>query len=402
MALEAIQVIQDLAVVLVVALGMAVVSYLLRQPLVIGYILAGIIIGPFTPPFSFLTHPEVLNLFAEIGIVFLLFAIGLDFPIAKLRSVGRPAIIIAITESLGTFVLGFLVAGALGLPRFDSLFLGLAISVTSTVILSRILEELGVLQAYETKLVLGIAVVEDVVVVSVLAVLQSLATTGSIAFLSVGLSLLLVGAFVAGTIVLGSRSIPRLVDAVARTERPDLLVIAILAVAFGLSIVASLIGISVATGAFLAGVLVAESKSQARASALVTPLKSLFGAIFFVSMGALMNIGLLPAYVVPISILLATAYLAKYVLVYLAARSQRLPAATARRAASSFSALGGELALVVAKGGADVGVTSAFVLPMIGTMTLVTAFLSPYIVRVGWGRFAELHPSDPATPPEPS
>jgi CPA2 family monovalent cation:H+ antiporter-2 len=389
MALEAIQVIQDLAVVLVVALGMALLSYLLRQPLVIGYILAGIIIGPYTPPFSFLTHPEVLNLFAEIGIVFLLFAIGLDFPIAKLRSVGRPAIVIAIIESLGTFLLGFLVAVALGLPRFDCLFLGLAISVTSTVILSRILEELGVLQEDATKLVLGIAVVEDVVVVSVLAVLQSLAVTGSVALLTVALSLLLVGAFIAGTIVLGSRSIPRLVDAVARTDRPDLLVLAILSVAFGLSIVASLIGISVATGAFLAGVLVADSKSQSRASVLVTPLKSLFGAIFFVSMGALMNLGLLPAYFVPISILLATAYFAKYALVYVAARSQRLPIVTSRRAASSFSALGGELALVVAKGGADVGVTSAFVLPMIGTMTLVTAFLSPYIVRRGWNRFVD-------------
>ncbi|MCI4351067.1 MAG: cation:proton antiporter [Thermoplasmata archaeon] len=401
MALAAIPVIQDLAVVLVVALGMAVVAYLLRQPLVIGYILAGIIIGPYTPPFSLLTHPEVLNLLAEIGIVFLLFAIGLDFPIAKLRSVGRPAIVIALTESLGTFFLGFVVALALGLPRFDSLFLGLAISVTSTVILSRILEELGVFQRDETKLVLGIAVVEDIIVVSVLAVLQSLALTGSVAVVSVGLSLALVGAFIAGTIVLGSRSIPRLVDAIARTERTDLLVIGVLAVAFGLSIVASLIGISVATGAFLAGVLVAESKSQPRANALVTPLKSLFGAIFFVSMGALMNIGLLPAYVVPISILLATAYIAKYVLVYVAARGQRLPPVAARRAASSFSALGGELALVVAKGGADVGITSPFVLPMIGTMTLVTAFLSPYIVRIGWSRFVAADRIEPTTPPEP-
>ena len=402
MVLEEIQVIQDLAIVLVVALGMALLSHLLRQPLVIGYILAGIIIGPYTPPFSFLAQPTVLNLFAEIGIVFLLFAIGLDFPIAKLRAVGRPAIVIALAEALGTLLLGSLVALALGFPRFDALFLGLAISVTSTVILSRILEELHVLKNEDTKLVLGITVVEDVVVVSALAALQSLAIYGSGAVLSLAISLVAVVVFILGTILLGSRTVPRLVDAVARTDRPDLIVLAILGVAFGLSIVSSLIGVSVATGAFLAGVLVAESKSQPRANALITPFKSLFGAIFFVSMGALMNIGLLPAYVVPIALLLATAYLAKYVLVYLAARTQHIPALSARRAAFCLSASGGELALVVAKGGSDVGLTSSFLLPMVGAMTVVTAFLSPYIVRAGWSGVGEPLPAESSAPPEPS
>jgi CPA2 family monovalent cation:H+ antiporter-2 len=402
MVLEEIQVIQDLAIVLVVALGMALLSHLLRQPLVIGYIIAGIIIGPYTPPFSFLAQPGILNLFAEIGIVFLLFAIGLDFPIAKLRAVGRPAIVIALVEALGTMLLGSLVALGLGFSRFDALFLGLAISVTSTVILSRILEELHVLKNEDTRLILGITVVEDVVVVSALAALQSLATSGAIALVSVALSLLAVVVFILGTILLGSRTIPRLVDAVARTDRTDLIVLAILGVAFGLSIVSSLLGVSVATGAFLAGVLVAESKSQPRANALITPFKSLFGAIFFVSMGALMNIGLLPAYIVPIALLLATAYLAKYLLVYLTARTQRIAVGTARRAAFSLSASGGELALVVAKGGADVGLTSSFVLPMVGAMTIVTAFLSPYIVRAGWSGVAGRVTGESSTPPDPS
>jgi len=390
--IDAIQVIQDLAIVMIVALPMAVLSHLLKQPLVIGYILAGIIVGPYTPPFGFLAHPEVLNLFAEIGIVFLLFAIGLEFPLAKLRRVGRKALVIAVTEALGTFAFGVAAASALGFGRFDSLFLGLAVSVTSTVILSRILEDLGVIQSPDASLILGVAIIEDVVVVSTLATIQSLALTGHLALLGIGVTLVLVVAFIAGALLLGPRVVPRLVEAVARTERADLLLIALLGVAFGFSILSSVLGISVATGAFLAGVLVAESKSQGRAIQLFAPLKILFGAIFFVSMGALMNIDILPLYLLPVTVLIVVAYGSKSAFVYLASRSQSLPSATARRASLSLTPSGGELALVVAKGGTDIGVTSAFLLPVIGAVTIVTAFLSPFVVRLGWRPPPGSHP----------
>jgi CPA2 family monovalent cation:H+ antiporter-2 len=405
MVIEAIQVIQDLAIVMIVALPMALLSHFLKQPLVIGYILAGIIVGPYTPPFGFLAHPEILNLFAEIGIVFLLFAIGLEFPLARLRRVGRKAIVIAISEALGTFALGVLAAEALGFGRFDSLFLGLAVSVTSTVILSRVLEDLGVLQTPDASLILGVAIIEDVVVVSALATIQSFAITGQLALLGIGTTLLLVALFIAATLLIGPRVIPRLVDAVAETQRPDLLLIATLGVAFGFSILSSVIGISVATGAFLAGVLVAESKNQARANQLVAPLKSLFGAIFFVSMGALMDIGILPRYLLPVTVLILVAYGAKSMLVYFASRSQALSSATSRRASLSLAPSGGELAFVVAKGGTDVGVTSAFLLPVIGAVTIVTAFLSPFVVRLGWrpppGAVPPAGPSKFDAPPSP-
>jgi CPA2 family monovalent cation:H+ antiporter-2 len=138
------QVVQDFAIIMVVASVMALVSYRLKQPMVIGYIAAGMIIGPYTPPFSFILHPEILNLLAEIGIVLLLFVVGLEYPIAKLRSVGRKALIIAFSEAFGTFGLGFAVGQIMGLALFDSLFIALAISVTSTVVLSRVLQELGI------------------------------------------------------------------------------------------------------------------------------------------------------------------------------------------------------------------------------------------------------------------
>jgi len=155
MAIEATQVIQDFAIIMIVASVMALISYKLKQPMVIGYIGAGMIIGPYTPPFSLVLQPEVLNMLAEIGIVLLLFVVGLEYPIARLRSVGRKALVIASAEAFGTFSLGYLVAQTMGLALFDSLFLALSISVTSTVIVMRVLEELGMLKEEASYLLLA-------------------------------------------------------------------------------------------------------------------------------------------------------------------------------------------------------------------------------------------------------
>src|SRR5690606_18688731 len=146
---------------MVIASGMALLSYKLKQPMLIGYIVAGMIIGPFTPPFSLILHPEILNLLAEIGIVLLLFVVGLEYPIAKLRSVGKKALVIAFSEAFGTFALGFVVGQLMGMTVFDSLFIALAISVTSTVVLSRVLEEFGIAKAAVSALLLGFTVNEE-------------------------------------------------------------------------------------------------------------------------------------------------------------------------------------------------------------------------------------------------
>jgi monovalent cation:H+ antiporter-2, CPA2 family len=205
LAIIAIQEIQDLAVVMLLALAVAFVFHRLGQPLILGYILAGILAGPFTPPFSLILHIDILGLLAEIGIVFLLFAIGLEFPIARFRSVGRKAMVIALCEALTTFAVGALVARAFGLSNFDSLFIGLATSVTSTVVLSKVLEELGVLTRPEAGLVLGITVVEDVVVITCLGLLQSIAPGGSLSILGVLLAVTLVVVFIGAVLLLGPR-----------------------------------------------------------------------------------------------------------------------------------------------------------------------------------------------------
>lgn len=159
MVIEIGQVVQDFTVIMIIASVMALISYKLKQPMVIGFIIAGMIIGPYTPPFSLITSTEVLNLFAEIGVILVLFVVGMEFPIAKLRKIGKRAFIIASSEAFGTFVIGFMVGhSVLQYQMFDSLFLALAISVTSTVIVMRILEELNMINdesATEGKIVEG-------------------------------------------------------------------------------------------------------------------------------------------------------------------------------------------------------------------------------------------------------
>lgn len=379
----------DFSIIMIVAGAMAMLSYRFKQPMVIGYIGAGMIIGPHTPPFSLIFNLDILNLFAEIGIVLLLFVVGTEFPIEKLRKIGRKAFLIALSEASGTFAAGYVVGqNVLGFPFFDSLFLALAISVTSTVIVMRVLEELGMIKDESSVLILGVAIIEDIIVISMLAILQSVGSIGGLSFADVGISVAITLAFIAGVLGVGSKIVPRLVDYVSRTNQHDVLVVVILALVFGLSFIAYQLGISVAAGAFFAGVLIAESKSHSVSRVLATPIRDMFAALFFVSVGALMDISLLPLFIVPALILIAVSLVAKFLTVYLAAKSQGFSKLTSLRAGIGLSSSGGELALVVAKGGADIGVTSSFLLPMVGAMTIITTFISPYIIKFGW-KFAE-------------
>lgn len=375
---------QDFTIIMIAASIMAMVSYKLKQPMVIGYIIAGMIIGPFTPPFSLITNFDVLNLFAEIGVILLLFVVGMEFPIEKLRKIGKKALVIAFSEGLGTFAIGFLVCQALNYSLADSLFLALAISVTSTVIVMRILDELGMIKDETSIIILGVAVIEDIIIISMLAILQSVSSTGGLYGIELVTSIGTVLAFIGGALFIGSKTVPKFVNLIGKTNQHDVLVVAILGVAFGLSFLAFEIGISVATGAFFAGVLIAESKVHSVTRVLTTPLKDMFGAIFFVSIGALMDITKIPALIIPALMLIAVSIGAKFLTVYLSSRSQGYDTQTSLKTAFGLSSSGGELALVVAKGGADVGATSSFVLPMVGTMTIITTFITPYMIKMGW------------------
>lgn len=384
MVIEIGPILQDFTIIMIAASIMAMVSYKLKQPMVIGYIIAGMIIGPFTPPFSLISNFDVLNLFAEIGVILLLFVVGMEFPIEKLRKIGKRALVIAFSEGLGTFAIGFLVCQAVNYSLADSLFLALAISVTSTVIVMRILDELGMIKDEASTIILGVAVIEDIIIISMLAILQSVSSTGGLYSIELVTSIVTVLAFIGGALFIGSKTVPKFVNLIGKTNQHDVLVVAILGVAFGLSFLAFEIGISVATGAFFAGVLIAESKVHSVTRVLTSPLKDMFGAIFFVSIGALMDITKIPTLILPALMLIVVSIGAKFLTVYLSSRSQGYDTRTSLKAAFGLSSSGGELALVVAKGGADVGTTSSFVLPMVGTMTIITTFITPYLIKLGW------------------
>jgi monovalent cation:H+ antiporter-2, CPA2 family len=381
-AREAQFLVQDFAVIMIVAAVMLLITHKLKQPMVIGYIIAGMIIGPYTPPFSMIHDLGLLNNLAELGIIILMFVIGTEFPIAKLKSVGKTSLVIALTESLATLAIVFFVSQTIGFSYFDSLFLALAMSITSTIVTIKVLEELGIIKEKSSVIILGMLIVEDVLAVTALGVLQSIAVE-EISAVELVISLGIVAGFIGGILILGSRFLPHIIDKVARTNDYSVLLIVILGLAFGLSFAASELGLSVVIGAFLAGVLVAESASAPIARVVTVPLRDVFAAIFFVSVGALMDISKIPIYIIPAIILILTSFATKFLITAFMLSKIGHNGTTAIRTGLGISAARGELSLVVGKAGQDLGVISSFILPILGVVTIVTTFVTPYILKMG-------------------
>ena len=378
-------IVQDFAVIMIIAAIMLIITYKLKQPMVIGYILAGMVIGPYTPPFTLIQSVETVNVFAELGIIMLLFVIGTEFPIAKLKSVSKTSIIVGIPESLGTLFIVFFIAQTLGFSFFDSVFIALAMSITSTVVTIKILEELNVVRDRSSVLILGILIIEDIIAVSALAILQSTASAGSdqVSIIQISLSIGVVLAFIGSILILGSKFIPGALDKVGKTNDYALLLIVILGLAFGLSFIAKALGLSVVIGAFLAGVLVAESKTANIAKVITIPLRDVFSALFFISIGALMNISLVPLFIVPAIVLIVSSFVSKLLIVIGVLQFRSYDSTTSLRTGLGLSASRGEMSLIIAKGGQDIGVISSSVLPILGVVTVITTFMAPYIIKFG-------------------
>jgi CPA2 family monovalent cation:H+ antiporter-2 len=246
------------------------------------------------------------------------------------------------------------------------------------------LEELDIIKEEASYIILGVAIMEDIIIISMLAVLQSVSTSGDVSIVDILISISITLAFIFGVLLLGSKTIPKLINFIGKFHQHEVLLLIVLGLAFGLSFLSYQIGISVATGAFFAGVLIAESKVHAVTRILATPIRDMFGALFFVSVGALMDMSLLFIFIIPASILVVVSIAAKFLTVFISSKSQGFSSATSMKSAFGLSSSGGELALVVAKGGVDTGLTSAFLLPMIGAMTIITTFISPYMIKLGW------------------
>ena len=378
-------IVQDFAVIMIIAAIMLFLTHKLKQSMVIGYLIAGMIIGPYTPPFTLINQIETVNIFAELGIIMLLFVIGIEFPIAKLKQIGKISMMVGLTESIGTMIITFFVAQRLGFTIFDSMFLGLAMSITSTVVTIKVLEELGKIKERTSMLILGVLIVEDVVAVSALAILQSIAVAGTnteeIAIFPISISIAIAVVFIGSILVLGSKFLPNIIDKIGKTNDYALLLIVILGLAFGLSFIANMLGLSVVIGAFLAGVLVAESRSATVAKVITIPLRDVFSALFFVSIGALVNVALIPLYIVPVIILILTAFAVKLLLVLAILSKSKFDYTERLKVGLGLATARGEMSLVIAKGGQDVGAITSSILPILSVVTIITSFATPYILK---------------------
>ena len=389
----------DLAIIMILAGIVTLAFFKIRQPLIIGYLFAGMLIGPLSPlwaPFlsesgnnsgteviGILSDIAALNVFAEIGVILLLFVIGIEFPFAKIRSIGKVAIGVGTLGLFMTLGLVFYVCTSMGLAFMDSLFLAAALSISSTAIIVKVLEESGKIKKESSILVLGILIVEDVIAVILIASLESIALVGNVSIEGIIAVVVVAGILIIGTFTVGIRTIPKLVDRVASAENREILLLAILGVCFGYSLLANVVGLSVAIGAFLAGVLIAESKSAEVSKILSSPIKDMFVAIFFVSVGALMDVRQLENYIFVAIALIAVALAMKFGGNLLGNFIFRQERGKSLRSAFTLAAPRGEFSIVIIKVGVDAGVVSAFLFPLIGVITIITAIITPFLVKAG-------------------
>ena len=391
--------ITDLAFIMIIGAIVTLAFFKIKQPLIIGYLFAGMLIGPLSPFWSWLlpeggptsalggvgilSDIEALNLFAEIGVILLLFVIGIEFPYSKIKSIGRKAIGIGNIGLFLTMGVIFYVSTLLGLQFMDALFISAALSISSTAIIVKIFEDTGQIKKESSLLVLGILIVEDVIAVILISSLQSIALVGTVSIESIIAIVVVAIALIVGTFTVGTRVIPPLIDRVAATEHREILLLSVLGLCFGYALLANIVGLSVAIGAFLAGVLVAESKSAEVSKLLSSPIKDMFVAIFFISVGALMDVSQLENYIVIAIVLIAVSIGMKFGGNMLGNIIFRQKRGKALRSAFSLAAPRGEFSIVIVKVGADMGAVSAFLFPLIGMISIITAIITPFLMKAG-------------------
>lgn len=376
-----IELVGDLGYLLLVCAGVGALAYILRQPMVLGFLVAGILIGPFGP-FSLIKDTEMLNNFSDIAIVLLLFGVGLSFPLSQLRAIGKIGAGIAVIEVLVMLLIGFAVGAGFGWSFYDAMFLAAALSISSTAIIVKVLEEMGKLESSSAILMIGILVIEDLVAIVIISAMHSGVVSGSFEVEQIFLTIGKIGLFIGGTIAAGVLLMPKLFSLVARLERYELTIMLALGMAFGLSFLSYSLGFSAATGAFLAGVIIAGSKFSEQISTMISPTREIFTAIFFVTIGALMDLSLISAYWIPIAVITIVTVLGKLGGVYAGARLFGFDKTFALGIGLSMAQLG-EFSFIVLKTGQDLGVISYTLFPIIGMAVALTTFIGPMLVKLG-------------------
>lgn len=392
--MESANFLQDLAVVLLAAGFAALLFHRLKQPPVVGYILAGLLLGPHTPPFSLIQDQATIRLLADLGLIFLMFSLGLEFNLRRLRKVGAPAGITAIVDVTVMVCLGYLLGRALGWTVVESLFLGGMICDSSTTILAKTLQEMGRIRDKFAGLIIGVTVIEDILAVAVIAILTALAMTGTVQADLVALKLWELLLFLIAVVVVGLLTIPRLLDYLLRFDNDELLVVALLGLCFGVTLVGARLELSLALGAVLVGAIASESKAGDRLSLLIAPLRHVFSAIFFVAIGLMLDPAMLLRYWAPILAVTALVIAGKFTTNTVCALLTGSDMPTAIRSGAGLAQIG-EFALIIASLGVSLGATSEAFYSVGVSAALLTTLISPYLLR-GADRLADYVEHNPA------
>ncbi|MGE0684821.1 MAG: cation:proton antiporter, partial [Candidatus Binatia bacterium] len=357
-----------------------VIFHLLRQPVVLGYLVAGVLIGPHTPPFSFVTDLHSIHTLAELGIVLLLFALGLEFDLKKLRKVGGSALLAGSVELLFMFWLGYSAGQLFGWRQMDSLFLGALVAISSTTIIVQVLLETGQLREQFAQVILGILVIEDIAAIVILVVLSGLAQAGAITALDIGWAFLRVGMFMATTLLVGIFFVPRLITFVTKSQRSEMLTIAVLGLAFGLAVLGVQMGFSVALGAFLMGAIMAEAKEAHIIVERIEPIREMFTAVFFVATGMMLEPALVAQLWQSILVVAGIVVGGKILGCSLGAFVAGYPGQVALSVGLGMAQIG-EFSFIIANLGRSSGVTDATLFPIAVAVSSLTTFLTPYLLR---------------------
>ena len=378
--MHAISFIQDLAVIMLVAGVVTILFHRLKQPVVLGYIVAGFIIGPHTPPFGLIHDEDTIKTLAELGVIFLMFCLGLEFSLRKLFKVGATAFIAAFLEIILMIWIGYEIGQWFDWNTMDSLFLGAILAISSTTIIVKALNDLKMKNQRFTQLIFGVLIVEDILGIGIIALLSSIAVSGTVSsgevFSTVGkLSLFMIVALVIGILL-----VPRLLAYVAKFESNEMLLITVLGLCFGFCLLVVKLEYSMVLGAFLIGAIMAESRQLLKIERLIEPVRDMFSAIFFVAIGLMIDPQILLQYAWPIAVITVAVVLGKMLSCGLGAFIAGNDGRTSLRVGMGLSQIG-EFSFIIAALGMTLQVTSDFLYPVAVAVSAITTLLTPYLIR---------------------
>ncbi|MDR6785689.1 CPA2 family monovalent cation:H+ antiporter-2 [Pedobacter africanus] len=372
--------ITDLGLILAAAGVTTLLFKRIKQPLVLGYILAGLLVGPHIKFIPTVTDNESIHIWAEIGVIFLLFSLGLEFSFKKLVKVGGSASITAIVEVVFMLLIGFVAGKAMGWSTMDSIFLGGILSVSSTTIIIRAFEELGVKHKKFAGLVFGVLIVEDLVAILLLVLLSTLALSQQFAGAQMLISILKLAFFLVLWFIGGIFLVPTFLKATKKLMNDETMLVVSIALCLLMVLLAVKVGFSPALGAFIMGSILAETTQAERIEHLTKSVKDLFAAIFFVSVGMLIDPKILVDYAVPILIITLATILGKFLSSGMGALISGQPLKTSVQTGLSLAQIG-EFSFIIATLGVSLKVTSDFLYPIAVAVSAITTFTTPYLIK---------------------